>query len=435
MAWQELNSSRDPPRFDTYKFFVRFVTVSALYTMAIARQQIRPETLRSLVDQCFLYQQIGPEKLLSLVDQCFLYVILNLEEFPPNYLALLPRQIRKELLLSLPMVDICNLEETAVVEGIEMNDVWQSVRENRVADHVHLHPLSKVLSVGGREFCFRALIFLFVHCGSESGIEAIDFISLLYSVKLHMRCSAGKTVFSRINRRNESQVIPNRYITESDVIAKMHVGRVEIELLEIAASHFRCWPPLWIDIDVDRMNGTLKFWSCVAMSAWRERIDDLLSKIPSELNANFFNVGNDRYIGYILKVIHSHPRGPALKSVIISGAELDLDSDPKPGSLEEGFAFLPDIPLLPYHCSYCSFSADTATALHEHIENIHTPYQCGFCKHRFPKLSRLQEHVGECGASKSYSLELMDVSAMFLFSCFLFSFCGIHYYATIHVAE
>ena len=129
-----------------------------------------------------------------------------------------------------------------------------------------------------------------MHCGSESVIETIDFISLFYSVKLHMGCSAGKTVFSCINSRNESQVIPNRYITKSDVVAYMHVGRVEIELLEIAASHFRCWPPLWIDIDVDRMDGTLKFWNYVE---WRERIGDLLSKIPSELNANFFNVGND----------------------------------------------------------------------------------------------------------------------------------------------
>ena len=39
-----------------------------------------------------------------------------------------------------------------------------------------------------------------------------------------------------------------------DAIAYMHVGHVEIELLEIAASHFRCWPQLWIDID--RMDGT-----------------------------------------------------------------------------------------------------------------------------------------------------------------------------------
>ena len=139
--------------------------------MAIARQQIRPEILRSLVDQCFLYQQIGPEKLLSLVDQCFLYVILNLEEFPPNYLALLPRQIRKELLLSLPMVDICNLEETAVVEGIEMNDVWQSVRENRVADHVHLHPLS----------CYR---WVAVNFASEPSFFSLCTVGLNLVLKL-----------------------------------------------------------------------------------------------------------------------------------------------------------------------------------------------------------------------------------------------------------
>ena len=49
------------------RFFVRLVT---LYTIAIARR---------------LYQQIGPEKLLSLVDQCFLYVILNLEDVGPHY--------------------------------------------------------------------------------------------------------------------------------------------------------------------------------------------------------------------------------------------------------------------------------------------------------------------------------------------------------------
>ena len=82
-----------------------------------------------------------------------------------------------------------------------------------------------------------------------------------------------------MNSRNELQVIPNRYITESNVIDYMDVSEVEIELLEIAASHFRCWPPIWIDIDVDRMNGTRRLWSCVAMAAWRERMDYLLSKI------------------------------------------------------------------------------------------------------------------------------------------------------------
>ena len=198
---QELNSSRDSHVSTHCPLRDRVCLIYNGYSSAT--DSTRNPTV--IGGSTFSVSTDWTRKLLSFVDQCFLYVILDLEKFPPNYLALLPRQIRKELLLSLPMVDICNLEETVVVEGIEMNDVWQNVCENRVTDHVHLHPLSKVLLVGGREFCFRALIFLFVHFGSEYGIEAIDFISLLYSVKLHMGCSAGKTVFfSRINSRSES---------------------------------------------------------------------------------------------------------------------------------------------------------------------------------------------------------------------------------------
>ena len=68
-AWKPIYSSRDSPRFDT----IDTSPLRVCLTMDIVRhprQQIRPETLRS-VDQRFLYQQIGPEKLLSLVDQCF----------------------------------------------------------------------------------------------------------------------------------------------------------------------------------------------------------------------------------------------------------------------------------------------------------------------------------------------------------------------------
>ena len=66
-GWQEMNSSRDSPRLKVLCALRDRVCL----TMAVARQQIPPETLRSLVDQRFLYQQIVPEKLLTLVDQCF----------------------------------------------------------------------------------------------------------------------------------------------------------------------------------------------------------------------------------------------------------------------------------------------------------------------------------------------------------------------------
>ena len=77
-----------------------------------------------------------------------------------------------------------------------------------------------------------------------------------------MGCSAGKAVFSCMNSRNKSQVIPSCYISES-------ASCLKVEVLEIATSHFKCWLPLDID-------------DCVAMTAWQERTDDLLSKIPSD---------------------------------------------------------------------------------------------------------------------------------------------------------
>ena len=76
-----------------------------------------------------------------------------------------------------------------------------------------------------------------------------------------MGCSAGKIVFSCMNSRNESQVIPSRYITES-------ASCVKVEVLEIATSHFNVGSHLTL--------------MTVAITAWQERTHDLHSKIPSD---------------------------------------------------------------------------------------------------------------------------------------------------------
>ena len=47
---------------------------------------------------------------------------------------------------------------------------------------------------------------------------------------------------------------------------------------------------------------------------------NLLSEIPSEINIKLFATGNATYVPYVLEVLSSNPRGPLLKSVIISGA-------------------------------------------------------------------------------------------------------------------
>ena len=71
----------------------------------------------------------------SLEDCCFSYILFDLELFPVDYLALLPTRMRRKLLFQLPVADICRLQETAVVEGVDMNLVWKERSQARAVPH------------------------------------------------------------------------------------------------------------------------------------------------------------------------------------------------------------------------------------------------------------------------------------------------------------
>ncbi len=60
----------------------------------------------------------------SLWLQCLLYLMGRLEHFPTNALALLPSSLKKWLLLNLPVVDICNLEN-GLVQWMDMEEIWR----------------------------------------------------------------------------------------------------------------------------------------------------------------------------------------------------------------------------------------------------------------------------------------------------------------------
>ena len=60
-----------------------------------------------------------------LVHQCQYYILMHLEEFPVNYLSLLPLSTRKELLWHLPVADACLLENTKFTEGLDMAAYWK----------------------------------------------------------------------------------------------------------------------------------------------------------------------------------------------------------------------------------------------------------------------------------------------------------------------
>ena len=56
----------------------------------------------------------------SLVHQCQLWIAMHLEQLPVSHLSLLPLSTRNELLLKLPIADVCRLEGTQFTVGIDM---------------------------------------------------------------------------------------------------------------------------------------------------------------------------------------------------------------------------------------------------------------------------------------------------------------------------
>ena len=86
-------------------------------------------TLGQLQQSLLQFQQsLSLQQPLSLQQASILYVISNLESFPPDMLALLPLRFRRELLLMMPPADIFQLEQTSVVNGIDMeNEIWKIV--------------------------------------------------------------------------------------------------------------------------------------------------------------------------------------------------------------------------------------------------------------------------------------------------------------------
>ena len=56
---------------------------------------------------------------LSLQDTCLLNILLRVNQFPVEYLALLPRAIRQRLFDQLPYADILHLGDTALFSDLD----------------------------------------------------------------------------------------------------------------------------------------------------------------------------------------------------------------------------------------------------------------------------------------------------------------------------
>ena len=63
---------------------------------------------------------------LSLQDVCLVMVINDLDSYPVELLASLPRWLRYRLLDNLPALDLCRLDHTPIAVGVDVEEIWSS---------------------------------------------------------------------------------------------------------------------------------------------------------------------------------------------------------------------------------------------------------------------------------------------------------------------
>ena len=79
-----------------------------------------------------------------LEETCFMYVLKTLEEFDVDRgLSLLPTKIRVRMLTKMPLVDICRLEKTNFVSGVDMTLIWKQIFEERNTSRYHSFRVSE----------------------------------------------------------------------------------------------------------------------------------------------------------------------------------------------------------------------------------------------------------------------------------------------------
>ncbi len=65
-------------------------------------------------------------KLISLQEHRFTHITTNLEQYSTDVLSLLPKKFSEWLLRSIPVLDVCRLEEcSSFTLGIDMESLWE----------------------------------------------------------------------------------------------------------------------------------------------------------------------------------------------------------------------------------------------------------------------------------------------------------------------
>ena len=152
---------------------------------------------------------------LSLQQASILCVVSNLESFPPDILALLPLKFRHDLLLLLPPADVFQLEQTSVVNGIDMeNEIWKEVYERydyEVARTAHIDPDEPRYSHGMQLPKAVESRKRIVSSSAPLSWKA-SFLSCIFTFLLHMRPFQVNTGYENLRQIYSSSAGERNYI-------------------------------------------------------------------------------------------------------------------------------------------------------------------------------------------------------------------------------
>ena len=160
-------------------------------------------------------QQPTLQQSLSLQQASILCVISNLENFPPDILALLPLKFRRDLLLLLPPADIFQLEHTSVANGIDMeNEIWKEVYERydyEVARTAHIDPdeprYSHVMQLPKAVESRKQIVST-----SAPLTWKASFLSCIFTFLLHMKPFKVNTGYENLRQIYSSSAGERNYI-------------------------------------------------------------------------------------------------------------------------------------------------------------------------------------------------------------------------------
>ena len=122
---------------------------------------------------------------LSLQDTCLLNILLRVNQFPVEYLAVLPRAIRQRLFDHLPRADILHLGNTALFSDLncdEVEDALIETRERIVGVILQSSRLREIVSLRGSEYYTDSCCF------------PRDFESMFASLEPNLECYENRVV-------------------------------------------------------------------------------------------------------------------------------------------------------------------------------------------------------------------------------------------------